>query len=1045
MMRWIVGSSLKFRFLVIAVAAVLMYFGIVQVQRTPVDVFPEFAPPLVEIQTICLGLTAIEVESLVTVPIEQALAGLPGLDVLRSKSVPQLSSVKLLFKRGSDLLLARQMVEERVHMVTPTIPTWAAPPIVLPPLSSTSRMMKIGISSKTRSVMDLSMITYWTIRQRLLRVSGVANVAIWGERLQMLNVNVVPELLQQHRVALDEVMTATADALDTGMFTFSQGHHIGTGGFIDTPNQRLQVRHVAPLVYKYDEVRSDALANVPLAMRNGKQLLLKDVARVVVDHQPMVGDAIINDGPGLLLIVEKFPWANTLQVTRGVEAAIDTLRPGLPDVEIDTTIFRPATFIEMSLHNLTMAMLIGAVLCILVLVAFLYEWRVATISVVAMPLSLVAAGLVLSWRGATINVMILAGFVIALGEIVDDAIIDIENIVRRLREYRRSGRRDTSLARIILDASLEVRSAVVYATLISVLAITPVFFLEGLSGAFFKPLVLSYALAMLASMVVALTVTPAMALILLRNVPLERRQSPLVPWLQRGYEAMLSRIIRTPRPAYVTVVVIALAGGLVWSHLGQALLPSFKERDFLMHWLTKPGTSWPEMNRITIQASKELRNIPGVRNFGAHIGQALIMDEVVGIYFGENWISVDPKVDYDKTLHAIQQTVDGYPGLYRDVQTYLKERIREVLTGHSEAIVVRIYGDDVDTLYKLGAKVKDALTGIKGIIDLHVEFHENVPEIAVKVDLDKAFKYGLKPGDVRRAATTLVALEEAGDIHIANRTYDVNVWSIPEARASLTDIRELPIDLPDGGHVQLQQVADVDIKPTPNVVEHENLHRRLGVKANVRGRDLGSVVEDVEDRLAKVQFPLGYYPELVGEYQERQAAQKNLLYVSIVAAIGIFLLLLTSFGSVRLATLSFLTLPSALVGGVLAAYLGDGVLSLGSLVGFLTVLGIAARNGILLIDHCQHLERYEGEVFGPSLVLRGARERLSPILMTTLATGLAIVPLVVAGNLPGHEIEHPMAVVILGGLFTSTLLNLFVVPSLYLRFGKARNSAELSA
>src|SRR2546425_253502 len=918
MMRWIVGSSLKFRFLVIALAVVMMYFGIAQLQRMPVDVFPEFAPPLVEIQTICLGLSAVEVESLVTVPMEQALAGLPSLDVLRSKSVSQLSSVKLLFKRGTDLLRARQMVEERIAMVTPTMPRWAAPPVVLPPLSSTSRMMKIGISSKTRSVIDLSMITYWTIRQRLLRVPGVANVAIWGERLQMLNVNVVPDLLQKHRVTLDEVMTTTADALDSGMFTFSQGHHIGTGGWIDTPNQRLQVRHVAPIVYKYDEVRPDPLANVPLAVRDGKQLLLKDVARVVVDHQPMVGDAIINDGPGLLLIVEKFPWANTLQVTRGVEAALDTLRPGLPDVEIDSTIFRPATFIEMSLHNLTMAMLIGAVLLIVVLVAFLFEWRVATISIVAMPF------------------------------------------------------------------------------------------------------------------------------ILLPNAPRDRRQSPLVPWLQRGYEAMLARIIRTPRPAYITVGVIAVAGFAIWPLLGQSLLPSFKERDFLMHWLTKPGTSWPEMNRITIQASKELRSIPGVRNFGAHIGQALIMDEVVGVNFGENWISVDPKVDYDETVAKIQETVDGYPGLYCDVQTYLKERIREVLTGHSEAIVVRIYGDDVDTLHQLGAKVKEALTGIAGIIDLHVEFHENIPQIEVQVDLDKAFTYGLKPGDVRRAATTLVAHEEAGDIHIANRTYDVTVWSVPEARSSLTGIRELPIDLPRGGHVQLQQVADVSIRPTPNVIEHENLHRRIGVKANVRGRDLGSIVDEVEDALHKVKFPLGYYPELVGEYAERQAAQKDLLSVSIVAAIGAFLLLPTSFGSARLAMLSFLTLPSALVGGVLAAYLGDGVLSLGSLIGFLTVLGIAARNGILLIDHCQHLERYEGEAFGPGLVLRGARERISPILMTTLATALAIVPLVVAGNLPGHEIEHPMAVVILGGLVTSTLLNLFVVPSLYLRFGKAQNSAVLS-
>ncbi|HEV8716997.1 MAG TPA: efflux RND transporter permease subunit, partial [Candidatus Binatia bacterium] len=944
---------------------------------------------------------------------------------------------KMIFKPGTDLLRARQLVQERVSLATPTLPNWSAPPVMLPPLSATSRIMKIGISSKTLSVIDLSMIGYWTIRQRLLRVPGVANVAMWGERLEMPQVQIVPELMRKHGVTLDEVMTATSDALDVGLFRFSDGHQVGAGGWIDTPNQRLQIRHRLPLIYKSGQVTPDALANMPVAVRTGKQLFLKDIAKVVVDHQPMIGDGIVNDGPGLLLIVEKLPWGNTLQVTKGVEEALDALRPGLPDVEIDHEIFRPATFIEMSINNLSKAMISGAVLMVLMLAFFLYEWRVALISVVAMPLSLVAAGLVLYLRGATINVMILAGLVIALGDIVDDAIIDVENVMRRLRQHRKEGS-NKSLARIILAASLEVRGAIVYATLIEVFAVLPVFFLEGLSGAFFKPLALSYALALLASMVVALTVTPAMALVLLRNAPLESRESPIVPWLQRGYEAILSRIIRTPRPAYLTVGVIVLAGVVVWPQLGQSLLPSFKERDFLMHWLTKPGTSWPEMNRITIQASKELRSIPGVRNFGAHIGQALIMDEVVGIYFGENWISVDPSVDYDKTVAKIQATVDGYPGLFRDVLTYLKERIREVLTGSSQAIVVRIYGQDLDVLHSKASEVREALKGIDGIIDLHVELHEKIPQIEVKVDLAKAQRYGLKPGDVRRAATTLVAGEEAGDIYGVNRTYDVQVWSIPEARNTLTNIRELLIDTPGGGHVQLQNVADVRIAPTPNVITHENLKRRLDVRANVRGRDLGSVVADVERRLKGVKFPNEYYPELVGEYKERQAAQRQLLLASVIAMIGILLILQASFGNWRLATFSFLTLPSALVGGVLAAYFGDGIISLGSLVGFLTILGIAARNGIMLIDHFQHLERYEGGTFGAALVLRGARERISPIMMTALTTALAIVPLVIAGKIPGHEIEHPLAVVVLGGLVTSTLLNLFVVPSLYLRFAGSR-------
>jgi CzcA family heavy metal efflux pump len=1027
--RWIVGSSLKFRFLVIAASVAMVAFGIDRFRGMPVDVFPEFAPPRVEIQTICLGLSTAEVEELVTIPLEQAFNGVAGLDVMRSKSVPQLSSILLQFERGTDLLLARQLVAERLQVATPTLPTWAAPPVMIQPLSATSRMMKIGISSKELSVTDMSMTAYWKIAARLLRVPGVANIAIWGERLKMLTVQVEPERLRAHGVTLDQVMETTADSVAAGLLFYSEGARIGTGGFIDTPNQRLQIRHTSPII------TPEALAQVPLSGQNGAPLLLGDVAQVSFEHQPMIGDAIINDDVGLLLIVEKFPWANTLQVTHGVEAALDELRPGLPGMEIDHEIFRPATFIEVSIENLTTALFIGAVLVIVVLGAFLFEWRTALISVIAIPLSLVAAGLVLYLFGATINVMVLAGFVIALGAVVDDAIIDIENIVRRLRQHRREGS-DKSTATIILEASLEIRSAIVYATLIIVLAVVPVLFLEGLSGAFFQPLALSYGLALLASMVVALTVTPALSLMLLSDVPLERRESPLIRWLQHGYDRLLTPIIRTPRPAYAAVGAIVVLGVAVWPMLGHELLPSFKERDFLMHWLTKPGTSHPEMNRITIQGSRELRSIPGVRNFGAHIGQAFLMDEVVGIYFGENWISVDPNVDYEETVAKIQEVVDGYPGLYRDVLTYLKERIREVLTGAGEAIVVRIYGPELEVLRSKADEVRDAMAKIDGIVDLHVELQDEVPQVEVEVDLEAARYYGIKPGDVRRAAATLISGVEVGDIYEHHgRTYEVYLWSTPETRNSVSDIRELLIDTPAGGHIRLEDVADVRVAPVPNIIAREAMSRRINVEANVRDRDLGSVAQDVARVLETVEFPLGHHPELIGEYAELQAAREHLLLASVVAALGIFLLLQTCFGSWRLATLAFLTLPSALVGGILAVFMSVGIVSLGALVGFLTVFGIAARNSILLIDHCQHLERYEGETFGPGLVLRGARERLAPILMTAITTGAALLPLVVVGEIPGHEIEYPMAIVILGGLVTSTLLNLFVVPSLYLRFG----------
>jgi CzcA family heavy metal efflux pump len=1038
MMRWIVQSSLKIRFIVIALAVAMMLFGTEQLRGMPVDVFPEFSPPRVEIQTACLGLSAEEVESLITVPLEQALNGVPGLDVMRSKSVAQLSSIVLIFEPGTDLLNARQLVQERMAITAPTLPSWAAPPVMLQPLSATSRVMKIGLTSDNMSQIDLSMTAYWKIRPRLLREPGVAHVAIWGQRQEMLHVQVDPERLKEHGVTLDQVMRASSDALDAGLLTYSSGSSIGTGGFIDTPNQRMGVNHVLPIV------SPESLSQIVIQKSDGSTILMGEISDIVIDHQLLSGDAVINDGPGLMLIVEKLPWGNTLDVTRGVEDALAELQPGLVGIEVDSTIFRPASFVEIALENLVRALIVGLVFVTVILVLFLFDWRSALISLVAIPLSLVAAGLVLYLRDTTINTMVLAGLVIAVGVVVDDAIIDIENIMRRLRQYRAEGS-DKSTASIILEASVEVRSAIIYATLIDAVAVMPVFFMEGLTGAFFRPLAISYALAVIASMAVAMTVTPALAFILLSRGHSERHTAPFVPWLQRRYTALLQRIIRRPRWAYAMVTVVALIGLTVTPLLGQSMLPDFKERDFLMHWVGTPGTSHPEMVRITTLSSQELRSIPGVRNFGAHIGQAQSADEVVGMNFAENWISVDPNADYDDTLAAVHETVDGYPGLYRDVQTYLKERIREVLAGSSNAVVIRIYGEDLEELRSIAAEINLILGDIDGVVEEHVELQANIPQLDIQVDLQKAAAYGLKPGDVRRDAGTYIASFETGDLWTHGRIYDIRVIGEEELRHSVSSVENLMIDTPDGGQVRLGDIASVQIASTPNEIRHENLARRIDVSANVQGRDLGSVVGELEERLEDIEFPLGYHAELLGEYQERQAADARLMYFSIAAAVGIFLLLQISFNSFRLGLLSFLTLPSALVGGALAAYLGDGVISLGSLVGFLTVLGIAARNGIMMITHFQHLEREEGMEFGPELVLRGARERLSPILMTALATGLALVPLVWAGSIPGHEIEHPMAVVILGGLVTSTLLNLFLVPSLYLRFGKGRNSNDGSA
>ena len=568
----------------------------------------------------------------------------------------------------------------------------------------------------------------------------------------------------------------------------------------------------------------------------------------------------------------------------------------------------------------------------------------------------------------------------------------------------------------------------------------------GLSGAFFEPLAMSFLLAMLASMVVAMTVTPALCFILLDRPGTESNGNlPLVPWLKGIYRNMLTSVINSPKATTVGALIVVFAGLGVYPFMGQSLLPAFKERDFLMHWIPAEGTSHPETFRITQLSSVELRQIPGVLNFGAHIGRAVGGDEPYGVNFTENWISIDPEVDYDKTRGAVEEAVEGYPGMRRDVQTYLRERIKEVLTGSSDSIVVRLFGPELPVLRENAAKVFDALSGVEGLIDLHVGAQVEIPQIQVKVDLDKAARYGLKPGDIRRVAAIIMSGVEVTDIHRDGKVYDIFVWAPESIRTNTDSVAEFLIDTPYGGRVRLGEVADISHVPTPNKIKRENNSRKIDIEGNVKGRPLSAVAEEVEDIIEGMTFPVGYHPEVLGEYKEREKAQENMVNISIAVAVAIFLILHASFRSWWLSSLIFLALPAALVGGILAAFFGGGVISLGSLVGIITVLGIAARNGILLIQHYRHLEQVEMEPFGLELILRGAGERLSPILMTTLCTGMALLPLVIPGSIPGHEIEHPMAVVILGGLVTSTLLTLFVVPLLYLRFGSVADKAHYEA
>jgi CzcA family heavy metal efflux pump len=1044
-MRWIVARSLHFRWIVIFLAATFMAFSLAKIPETKVDVFPEFAPPQVEIQTIALGNSTAEVESLVTVPIEEALNGLPGLDEMRSKSVAQLSSIRLIFEKGTDEARARQLVQERISQVSPNIPTWASPPWMMPALSATSRIMKIGITSEQLDLIELSSISYWKIRQHLLRVSGVAGVDIYGERLKQRHVQVDPDLLAKYDVSIEQVMESGSEALDAGVLQYAESFTVGQGGFVETATKRLNVENVQPIT------SAEELAKVPVAKRGDRVLRMADLGVVKQDSMQAWGEGVINDGDGLMLIVQKYRGANTKEVTDDVEETMREMAPGLPGIEYDTTIFRPATFIEESINNLAIALLLGVLLVIVIISAFLYTFRTAFISLISIPLSLLGAFLVLDARNVTVNVMVLAGLVVAIGVVVDDAIIDVENIVRRLRQARLA-KSDKSTVRIVLDASVEIRSAITFATIINVVAIVPVLFLEGLSGSFFQPLVLSYGLAVLVSMIVAMTVTPALCLLLLNRGSLREKDAPLLRVLKKGYDKVLGGVVRNPAPAIATAALIAVIGGLsyaIYPGVNTQLLPNFKERDFLMHWLTEPSTSITEEKKVSISACQDLREIPGVRNCGSHIGQALLSDEVYGAYFGENWISVSDQVDYEDTLDEVTHTVDSYPGMQRDVQTYLRERVKEVLTGSSGAVVVRIFGPDPRKLTELADTTLKAIGDTPGLIEAAAALQKDVPQIEIELDLKKAREHDLKPGDIRRQSSVYLAGEEVSDIFSGGRAYDVHIWSIPSVRHSFQDIKDLPIDTPAGDKVKLSEVADVRFAPSPNAILRDDQSRRIDVEGNIsEDSSLSTVVDEVEKRVAALDLPPEYSVKVLGESSELDNSEKTLGIYGLAALIVIFLLLHAAFGRLRLATLAILLLPVALVGGVLAVVLSDvrnPLMSLGSLIGFLTVFGIAARNGILMINHFQHLEKEEGMKFGPDLVMRGASERLAPIMMTALATALAIVPLVVAGSIPGHEIEHPMAIVILGGLVTATLVNLFIIPSLYLRFGKSKKERQAVA
>ena len=1023
----IVASSLRLRTLVVVAAAIVMFVGVNRLDDMPVDVFPEIMPVTVNVQTEALGLSAAEVEQLITVPIEaDLLAGTPWVDVMKSESVPGLSSIELTFKRGTNAMNARQVVQERLTQAH-ALPNVSKPPQILQPLSSTNRLMLIGLSSKNQSLIEMSVQARWTIRPRLMGVPGVANVSIWGQRERQLQVQVDPKRLAEKNVSLINIVKTAGNSLWYSPLSFLEASVAGTGGFIETPNQRIGVRHVLPISVAAD------LAKVPV---EGTTTRLGDVATVIEDHQPLIGDAMNGSGPGLLLMVEKMPGVNTLEVTDHVLEALEQLKPGMGGIEFDANVYQPAHYIETTIKNVGNAVIIALILVALMLLILSYDWRTALISLIAVPASLVTAALVLNAQGATMNVMALAGLGMALGICIDDAVVYTGNLMRRLRQG--PGR---SLAQTIGEAFAEMRRPLIFSTVVVLLAAVPALFVTGGPGALIRPMIMSYAIAALASLVAAITITPALTMLFFQRTDLVRHETRFAGWLAGIQDSMGPALSRA---AIGAAVIAAIAAVALIPSLKVSPAPDFKEHDLMVSWTAVPGTSRMEMNRVLDRVSRELRSLPGVRNVGAHVGRASLSDQIVGVSSSEMWVSLDPKADYHATVGAVEDAVNGYAGVDAEVTTFLRSRFGQTLSSDDQPIKVRLYGQEQDVLNREAEKMKQAMMGVSGLVDAEIEMPTEEPVIEIQVDLESAKNYGVKPGDVRRAASTLLSGLMVGNLFEEQKVFEVVVWGTPQVRHSVSQINDLLIDTPGGGHVRLGDVATVHMASAPNVIHRENVARCMDIVAGVKGRSADAVAADVRGRIRQMNFPMEYRAELLGEFAKKEQAWNRFLLASLGVAIGILFILQAAFGSWSLAFAVLLTLPLAVAGGVIAAAMSGASMSFASMAGLLTVLGLAVRQGALLIARFHEMRRSGGRTFGPELIQEGIREQAASILMVTLVTAAAVAPFAALAARPGLEAIGPLAIIILGGLVTSTLYSLAIVPALYARFGANSMSDTVS-
>ncbi len=1029
MLQSLVAFCLARRGSVIAVACALIAYGVYVAAHAPLDVLPDFAPPQVVVQCEAPGLSAEQVEMLVTAPIEASLQGAGNLDSVRSQSIQGLCVVTATFEEGTDPFRARQVLAEQLATVAGELPAGVEAPKLTPLTSATMDLLKVGLVSTHLTPMELRTFAEWTVAPRLRAVAGVSSVTLFGGEVRQLQVECDPARLAAAGIAIEQLLEAVRRA--TG---------IRGAGFVDTPAQRVVI-----------ETRGQALTPAELARtlvewRDGRPITVGDVASVVDGPRPQFGDCLVQGKPAVLVKALSQYGANTLEVTHAVEAALDELKPAFAEqgIEVFGRIHRPANFIETAVANLGHSLWIGALLVAVVLFLFLADAPAAFVSLTAIPLSLLAAVVVLTRLGMALDTMTLGGLAIAIGEVVDDAIIDVENIVRRLRQNALAATRRSPL-RVVLDASLEVRSSVVHATFVVVVVFLPVLMLSGLQGRFFAPLGIAYIAAVLASLVVALTLTPALALVLLGRRDGARAEPRFAQRLRAAYSALLRRVVCHPLAALLIALLLASGGAAVVPWLGSEFLPDFREGHFVLQLSMAPGASIDEMRRLGARVSEELLRNPHLATVEQQIGRAELGEDPWGPHRSEFHIELVPLApDVEAQVgDEIRAVLAPIPGIQTELLTFLGDRIGESISGETAQVVVNIFGEELDALDAAAARLAELLAAVPGAVDVQRGSLPGMPALEVELRRDRLVALGFAATDVLDVVETAYQGRTLAQIHDGPRSFDVVATFAPALRDDPARVGELLLRSPSGALVPLSELAHVRATTGRYLLLREGGRRRQTVTCNVSGRDVASFVEEARARVeGHVALPIGGYLSFSGAAQQEEVARNELLLHGALALLAVVILLGAAFGNARNLLLALANLPFAFVGGVLAAAWTGGTLSMGSMVGFVTLFGVTMRNSIMLLAHIEHVVVKESAPFGAETVIRAASERLLPILMTALVTGLGLLPIAIGSGSAGREIEGPMAVVILGGLATSTLLNLLLLPTFALRFGRFAAAKE---